>query len=176
MGVLVGLVFCLAGFVPTPGAPVSLKCVTWNINGAEKLKTTESDRKLLAEFDVIFLQETYLGTPESVVDLDGYIPHHQLGRPTLRRYQWGLSTLMHITSFVGGSIRRIDCPVDWMIVSRWQRSTDVGLLMINVYFPAHSDGFSANDANAARAFIDSLRRDFNSDSFVIGGDLNVDRY
>jgi hypothetical protein len=176
MSVLVCLVLCLSGLVPTLGAPTSLKCVSWNINGAEKLKTTESDRKFLGEFDVIFLQETYSGAPESVVDLEGYIPHHQLGRPTLRRFQWGLSTLMRITSFVGGSIRRIASPVDWMVISRWQRTTDVGLLLINVYLPAHSDGFGVSDASAALAFIDSLRTDFRGDSFLIGGDINVDRY
>ncbi len=176
MRAFVCLVFCLVGFVPALGAPVSFKCVTWNVNGAEKLKTSENDRKFLAEFDVIFLQETFSGTPESVVDFDGFIPHHQLGRPTLRRFQWGLSTLMKITSFVGGSIRRIACPVDWMIVSRWQRSTDVGLMLINVYLPVHSDGFSDSDSSTALAFIDSLRVDFRGDNFLIGGDLNVDRY
>jgi hypothetical protein len=83
---------------------------------------------------------------------------------------------MKITSFVGGSIRRIPCPVDWMVISRWQRSTDVGLVLINVYFPAHSDGFSASNSNTALAFIDSLRTDLRGDSFMLGGDINVDRY
>ncbi len=167
---------CLLGLAPILGAPASFKLVTWNVNGAEKLKTSESDRKFLADHDIIFLQETYSGTPESALDLDGFIPHHQLGRPTLRRFQWGLSTLMKITAFVGGSIRRIACPVDWMIVSRWQTPTDVGLIMLNVYLPVHSDGFSASDASTALAFIDSLRTDFSGDSFLLGGDINVDRW
>jgi hypothetical protein len=135
----------------------------------------DNERCFLAGFDVVFLQETFSGSLEDTLELDGFIPHHQLGRPTLRRYQWGLSTFLRINAFVGGIIRRLPCPVDWIVVSRWQRSTDVGLMLINVYLPVHSDGFSSHDSNAALAFIESLRVDFPGDSFLLGGDLNVDR-
>ncbi len=162
------LLLFLSATPSSSGAPVSLNCVTWNVNGVDKLRNMENEQRFLARFDVIFLQETYSGAQDSVFDLDGYIPHHQFGRPTLRRYQWGVSTLMRISSFVGGSIRRISCPVDWMVISRWQRSTDIGLTLINVYLPAHSEGFSRQDANSALSFIDSLRLDFPGDSFFVG--------
>jgi hypothetical protein len=48
--------------------------------------------------------------------------------------------------------------------------------LINTYLPAHSDGFSRQEMNSALAFIDSLRLDFPGDSFLMGGDLNVDKW
>jgi exonuclease III len=170
------LVLFILKIAAVVGTPACFKCVTWNVNSVDKIRSMDHERCFLAGFDVVFLQETYSGTPESAFDLEGFIPHHQLGRPTLRRFQWGLSTFLRINAFVGGSIRRIPCPLDWIVVSRWQRSTDIGLMLINVYYPAHSDGFSVHDSNAALAFIDSLRVDFPGDSFLLGGDLNVDRY
>jgi hypothetical protein len=82
---------------------------------------------------------------------------------------------MRITSFMGGSIRRIPCPVDWIVVSRWQLSTDVGLMLINVYLPIHSKSFTSHDSNTTLAFIESLHLDFRGDSFLLGGDINIDR-
>jgi exonuclease III len=157
-------------------SPPVFKCVTWNVNGAEKLKSMSNELQFLATFDIIFLQETFSGSQETVFDLDGYIPHHQLGRQTLRRFQWGVSTLLRIESFTGGVICRIPSPVDWIVASRWRTETDIGLTMMNVYHPVHSDGFGAQESQTALAFFNTLRDDFPGDSFLVGGDLNVDRW
>jgi hypothetical protein len=149
------------------------------VNGVEKLRASTKDIEFLSAFDIIFLQETYSGSFETVLDIAGYIPHHQLGRPTPRRvyhHQWGVSTLLRIEAFVGGVIRRIPSPVDWLVASRWCPGTDVGLLMINIYLPAHSEGFSLVESQSALGFIESLRSDFPADGLVLGGDLNVDHW
>ncbi len=173
------LVCLLAGGTLSSGAPETFKCVSWNVNGVEKLRASRNDLQFLASFDVIFLQETYSGTAEAVLDIDGFIPHHQLGRPTPRRpnhHQWGVSTLMKIEAFVGGVIRRIPSPVDWLVVSRWCQSSDVGIVMVNIYLPVHSDGFTSTDSQAALSFIETLRSDFPADAILLGGDFNVDRW
>jgi hypothetical protein len=135
-----------------------------------------NELNFLTSFDIVFLQETYLGTRDSVLDLDGYIPHHQLGRQTPRRYQWGVTTLMRIEAFAGSVICRIPSPVDWIVASRWRHESDIGLVMINIYHPVHSDGYSPQDSQTVLAFVNSLRIDFPGDGFVLGGDFNVDRW
>jgi exonuclease III len=171
-----GLLLLFGVVYLSSAVPSSFKCVTWNVNGAAKLNTQDNERKFLAGFDVVFLQETYSGSSDAVFNLDGYIPHHQLGRPTLRRFQWGVSTLMRIEAFVGGVICRIPCPVDWMVVSRWRTESDLGLLLVNVYHPVHSDGFDVLESQTALAFLSTLRDDFPGDGFILGGDLNIDRW
>jgi exonuclease III len=162
--------------VPSSCTPPGFSCVSWNVNSFEKLRCARHELEILASFDIVLLQETYAGAPEDVLNLDGFIPHHQLARPTLRRAQWGVSTLSRIASFTGGVIRRIPSPVDWMVISRWRHETDLGLLVVNVYLPMHSDGFSPQDIQTALAFIASIRNDFPADGLILGGDLNVDRW
>jgi exonuclease III len=158
------------------GSPPRFKCVTWNVNGVEKLRCNGNVLTFLAGFDIVLLQETYSSTTEDVLCLKGFIPHHQLARPSTRRATWGVSTFFWIDSFVGGVIRRIASPVDWILVSRWQHSSDVGLIIVNVYHAIHSDGFSIHDSQAALAFLTSLQADFPADAILLGGDLNVDRW
>jgi hypothetical protein len=158
------------------GVPTRFKCVTWNVNGVEKLRCKRFELNFLASFDIVLLQETFSGTNEDVLSIDGFIPHHQLGRPTTRRAKWGVSTFFRIDSFVGGVIRRIPSPVDWMVVSRWQHASDVGLIVINIYHAIYSDGYSARDTQAVLAFLHTLRNDFPADGLLLGGDLNVDRW
>jgi exonuclease III len=160
----------------TGGSPPRFKCVTWNVNGVEKIRCDRNVLTFLAGFDIVLLQETYSATNEDVLSLAGFIPHHQLARPTTRRAVWGVTTFFRIDSFVGGIIRRIPSPVDWMIVSRWQHTSDVGLIVVNIYHAIHSDGFSQSDTQTALAFLVSLQNDFPADGFLMGGDLNVDRW
>jgi hypothetical protein len=75
---------------------------------------------------------------------------------------------------VGGTLLRIPCPFEWIVVSRWKTQNDIGLLVANVYLPIHSEGFTRIEADHAFAFIASLRADFPADRFILGGDLNVD--
>jgi hypothetical protein len=172
-----GTLFCLIGhqLVATcANRTRSLKAVTWNVNGAGKLRTMPPERDFLASFDLILLQETYTLSPELAFELDGFIPHHQLGRYTSRRPSWGLTTLWKIESIVGGVLCRIPSTADWMMVSRWKWDSDVGLLVVNIYFPIHTKGIGQVDVDTAIAFLGSLRSDFPADRFLIGGDLNVD--
>jgi exonuclease III len=158
------------------GAPHELKCVSWNVNGVAKLRCSIHEKKFLASFDVVFLQETYAGSFEDTLTLEGFIPHHQVGRPTTRRYQWGVSSYLRIDAFVGGIIRRLPTPMDWMVVSRWSQESDRGVVFVNIYLPVHSDGFGSNEVQSALAFLNSLRSDYPADGFILGGDFNVDRW
>ncbi len=152
--------------------PITLKGVSWNVNGVQKLKTTNHDLKFMGSFDVVMLQEMFSTTRDATLDLDGFIPHHQLGR----RHQWGLTSLFRIEAFVGGSLHRLPCPYDWMVVSRWRMPSDLGLIFVNVYLPANTDRFGRSDADSALVFIQSLRDDFPADGFLLCGDLNVDTW
>ncbi len=174
--VFVSYLFLLNGIHLALGSPPSFSCVSWNVNGAEKLKNNEHALGFLGSFDIILLQETYSGSRETALDLHGYIPHHQLGRQTLRRYQWGLTTLLRIDAFTNGVICRIHSPFDWLLVSRWRTEMDLGLVIINIYHPVHSNGFGQHESDSAVAFLRALRDDFPGDAFVMGGDLNVDRW
>ncbi len=149
-----------------------LRGISWNVNGVSKLKLKNHELSFLASFDIVLLQETFSTTREETLELHGFIPHHQLGR----RHQWGLTSLLRINAFVGGTLHRVPCPFDWMIVSRWRRTLDIGLVIINVYVPVHTAGFGRTDAEAASEFIRTLLNDFPSDGVLIGGDLNVDRW
>jgi exonuclease III len=161
-------IFCF--FSVAELAPLSLRCLSWNVNGVAKLKLKQHEMHLMLSHDVVLLQETFCSTRESVLDLPGFIPHHQLGR----RHQWGLSSFMRIEAFTGGTLHRVPCPFDWMVVSRWRRESDLGLVIVNIYLPVHTDGFGRSDAEAALVFLGTLRSDFPTDGFIMGGDLNVD--
>jgi exonuclease III len=174
LNILSILIFNLV--ITSAGPSPRFKCVTWNVNGVEKLRCKRHELNFLASFDVVLLQETYSGTNEDVLNLEGFIPHHQLGRLTTRRTQWGVSTFFRIDAFAGGVIRRIPSPVDWMVVSRWQHASDVGLIVANVYNAIHSDCYSPQDTQSVLAFLSSLRNDFPADGILLGGDLNVDRW
>jgi exonuclease III len=151
---------------------INLRGISWNVNGVQKLKVANRELQFLVSFDIILLQETFSTTRDSTLDLHGFIPHHQLGR----HHQWGLSSLFKIDAFTGGTLHRIACPFEWLIVSRWRQSTDLGFLVVNAYVPTHTDGFTRTDADGAIVFLRSLLDDFPSDGFILGGDLNVDTW
>jgi exonuclease III len=140
LNIIVSLIVTILIVALTDGVSPRFKCVTWNVNGVQKLRGDRSVLDFLGRFDIVLLQETYSGTNEDVLSLEGFIPHHQLARPSTRRAKWGVSTFFRINSFVGGVIRRIPSPVDWMAVSRWQHSSDVGLIVVNVYHAIYSEG------------------------------------
>jgi hypothetical protein len=120
------------------------------------------------------LQETFTTSPENGFELIGFIPHHILARPTTRRPSCGLTSLLKIDSFAGGTLRPIPCPVDWLQITRWRQPSDRGLLIVNVYLAIHTSGFEADDARTAIAFLESIINDFPGDQMILGGDLNYD--
>ncbi len=156
------------------GTSVSFKCVSWNVNGISKFTALTPELGYLEKFDVVFLQETYTTSPENGLVLDGFIPFHVLARPTGRKPYWGLSTLVKINAFVGGTLRPIQSPLDWLQVTRWSCPSDRGALLINIYVAVHTAGFDVMDTRAAIDFLRCLRTDFPADSLLMGGDLNVD--
>jgi exonuclease III len=79
--------------------------VTWNINGVAKLRDHFFSVDWLRELDVIYLQETYSLSDESVLELPGYLAHHSLALYTGRRPSRGVSTLFRIEAFVDGAIQ-----------------------------------------------------------------------
>ncbi len=151
-----------------------IACVTWNVNGVSKFNTLTPELRYLEQFDVIFAQETYTISPENGLELEGYIPYHVLARQTTRKPSWGLSTLVKIGAFVGGSLSPIPSPLDWLQVTRWKWPNDRGVLLINAYVAVHTAGFDINDVRAALSFLQCLRSDFPADKMILGGDLNVD--
>jgi hypothetical protein len=102
--------------IPSP-LELTLKCLSWNVNGAQKLASYTPELGYLEEFDVILLQETFTTNQEHGLDLPGYIPYHVLGRLTGGRPSCGLTTLLKIGSFVGGTMRAIPSPLDWLQVT-----------------------------------------------------------
>jgi exonuclease III len=153
---------------------LELRCVSWNINGAQKFTSLTPELSYMENFDVILLQETFTLSPENGLDLIGYIPYHVLGRLTGGRPSWGLSTLLRIDSFTGGTLRPLPSPMDWLQVTRWRRPSDKGLLIINVYFAVYTDGFQQADSRTAIDFLTTLRSDYPGDGVIMGGDFNYD--
>jgi hypothetical protein len=139
-----------------------------------KFNTVTPELRYLERFDVIFAQETYTTSPENGFDLEGYIPYHVLARQTTRKPSWGLSTLVKISTFVGGTLSPIPSPLDWLQVTRWKWPNDRGVLLINAYVAVHTAGFDVNEVRAAVSFLQCLRSDFPADKAILGGDLNVD--
>jgi exonuclease III len=173
-----GFVFTFCLFVGISGAPnrtnFDLGCVSWNVNGAAKLSSLTPVLGFLERFDVVMLQETYTTSPENGFELEGFIPYHVLARVTRSKPSCGLTTLLKINTFVGGTLKPLPCPADWFQVIRWRSSSDRGILFINVYFAVHTTGFDASDARLAISFLTTLRSDYPGDSMFLGGDLNYD--
>jgi endonuclease/exonuclease/phosphatase (EEP) superfamily protein YafD len=144
------------------------------VNGVAKFGPLTPELGYLERFDVILLQETYTTSPENGFELEGFIPYHTLARATRRKPSCGLSTLLKIETFVGGTLRSLPCPADWFQVIRWSKPSDQGILFVNVYLAVHTAGFDVSDARLAVTFLTSLRSDFPGDSVILGGDLNYD--
>ncbi len=110
------------------GAPVrwELKAVSWNINGAPKFRSLAPERAYLAQFDVVFLQETCSVTEGVALELDGYIPFHGLARYTGGKPQWGMTSLFRILSFVGDTLRPVPTGADWIQVEKLFLVIDIG--------------------------------------------------
>ncbi len=86
------LIAILLVVVEASGASRSFKCVTWNVNGVQKLRSDRNVLAFLARFDVVLLQETYSGSSEDVLNLEDFIPNHQWRVPRLEG-QNGVSQL-----------------------------------------------------------------------------------
>jgi hypothetical protein len=71
---------------------------------------------------------------------------------------------------------RVHSPFEWLMISRWRTETNLGLIIINIYHPIHTSGFDHLESQSALDFIGALRSDFPGDAFIMGGDLNVDRW
>ncbi len=100
------------------GEPVefNLSAVSWNVNGAAKLRTYPAELRYLATFDAILLQETFSLHEHLAFELDGFIAFHTEARPTGGRPSWGMSSLFKMSSFVGGRLRTVMSPCDWLQV------------------------------------------------------------
>jgi hypothetical protein len=171
---------CLIGISRLQATPtvskLLLKCISWNVNGVPKFGAMTPEVRYLEGFHVIFLQETFTTSPENGFELHGYIPYHVLGQLTGGRPSWGLTTLLKINSFVGGSLKPIPSPFDWLQVTRWRRPSDRGILLVNIYVAVYTRGFDFPDARAATEYLSCLRSDYPGDSLLLGGDLNVDTW
>jgi hypothetical protein len=91
---VVGIVLCAV--TGSPCNTLTLKCVSWNVQGVQKFTPLTPELGYLEEFDAIFLQETFTTSAENGLDLVGYIPYHVLGRVTGGCPSWGLTMLVKI--------------------------------------------------------------------------------
>jgi hypothetical protein len=153
---------------------LDLKCVSWNVNGAAKFSALTPELHYLKQFDIVILQETFTTSPENGIDLTGFIPFHVVGRSTGGCRLWRLSTLLKIDTFVGGTLKQVHSPMDWIQVTRWRTDSDRGILIVDIYVAVHTASFAAADTRAALDYIVSLRADFPADCFLMGGDMYVD--
>ncbi len=111
---LLTFIFALHG--ETCAESWNLSLVTWNVNGAAKFRGYLPELQYMNTFDVIFLQETFTVDARPSIELDGYITFHTPARPTARRPQWGMTSFFRISSFVGGHLRSVQSPCDWLQV------------------------------------------------------------
>ncbi len=181
MWVLSFLLTCigvLIGCRSTPQVKWPFRAVTWNVNGTAKFHHQHPERDYLKSFDVIFLQETFSLDVASSFELDGFIPFHTPARSTGGGRQWGMTTLVKISSVVGGRLYSILTPCEWILACRWVRPSGLGVIFINSYIPAHSksSGVTAQDIGHYKDFVRDLSISFPGDTFVCGGDFNVDRW
>ncbi len=153
---------------------VELKCLSWNVNGVSKFSSLLPELRFLEEFDAVFLQETFTTSPENGFNLAGFIPYHAMGRVTGGCPSWGLTTLLRIDTFVGGTMKPLQSPLDWLQVTRWRSPSDRGILFVNIYVAVHTRGFDATDTSTALDFLASLRADYPADNLLMGGDFNAD--
>lgn len=94
----------------------NVSLVSWNVNGAAKFRGYYPELQYLQTFDVILLQETFTVDERASLEFDGYITFHTPARPTRRRPQWGMASYFRIASFVGGHLRSVQSPSDWIQV------------------------------------------------------------
>ena len=151
-----------------------LKCLTWNVNGVAKFAAFVPERNLLREQDVFMLQETFSVDPSLAIELDGFICYHVLGFETGGRPRWGLSMGFKLDTFMGGTLKKVFSPADWLQIIRWVRPFHRGTLFLNVYVPLHTRGITTLDLRVLEETFNDLRQLFPADSILIGGDLNID--
>ncbi len=154
-------------WLPALTFAVTLSGITWNTNGAGKLRDRVHQLARLRSVDVVFLQETLHTSYDSCLLLEGFVGHHVLATPTDGRPSQGLSSFFRIGAFVDGSISRVSVPVDWLLVSR------CGVLFINVYVPLHSKPLPS-ELDFLRDTILDLQSCFPGDIIIMGGDFNHD--
>ncbi len=150
--------------------------LTWNVNGASKFRNLHPEQQYLASFDVVFLQETFSTDDVLPYELDGFIAYHTPARYTTRRPQWGMTTLLKITSFVGGRLCMLPTPCEWIQSCRWARPSGLGVIFLNVYVPVHTRGTTVTDIGHLATLFEDLAVSFPGDVILCGGDLNVDRW
>jgi exonuclease III len=176
--ILLTLLGVVTGSRSPPTVKWPLKAVSWNVNGAAKFHSQHPERKYLSNFDLVFLQETFSVDIASSFELDGYIAFHSPACLTGGRPKWGMTTLLKISSFVGGRLYPLPTPADWVLACRWVRPSGRGIIFINTYVPVHSKSaqISIQDIDHCKSFIRDLPMSFPGDTIVCGGDFNVDRW
>ncbi len=182
LSILLTLIGVTVGGRPSPRSSPQVKwpfrAVSWNVNGVAKFHYQHPERDYLKSFDVIFLQETFSLDDANAFELDGFIPFHAPARSTGGGRQWGMTTLVKISSVVGGRLLPIMTPCEWILACRWVRPSGLGVIFINSYIPAHSksSGITVHDIGHYKDFVRDLSTSFPGDTLICGGDFNVDRW
>jgi exonuclease III len=162
----------------TPPVQWPLKAVSWNLNGAAKFRDLFPEQTYLQSFDVVFLQETFSTNDSPPYELDGFMAYHSPARFTGGRPQWGMTSMIKISSVIGGRLYSLPVPSEWILACRWVRPSGLGVLLINVYVPVHSksSGITTQDIGHLTSFFRDLSTSFPGDIIICGGDFNVDRW
>ncbi len=155
---------------------VTLDLLTWNVNGANKLRSFLGHSRCgIGNPDVLFLQETWLSSDSEQLEIDGYVAFHAPGIPTHGRDACGLSSFFKLTTFAGGQLEKKDTPVPWVSTVRWSDG-DSGVLFVNIYAAVHTSGVLEQDFELVNDYITDLRSSFGNDQLILAGDFNADRW
>ncbi len=154
-----------------------LSVVTWNINGVQKFGRLPFEVAYLRSFDIVLLQETFSRADNELLELHGFYSHHSRAVPRQNcRNVWGLSSYFPTESFEDGYWKTLFSPIEWALVSRWQPGPASGIVVVNVYIPAHTRGFNACDVLLLKHLVEDLITLFPGDVFLVGGDFNLDPF
>jgi hypothetical protein len=127
--------------------------------------------------DIVLLQETFAREDADLLELPGFYSHHTRALPRQgSRNIWGLSSYFRTETFADGFWIKTFSPVDWLLISRWKRDQGSGIMVLNIYIPAHTRGFTAPEIAILRQTLEDLLSTHPGDIFLIAGDFNFDRY
>lgn len=155
----------------------ALRVTSWNVNGVAKLESFFGrPRSSVIAPDVLFLQETWAASESEQLVIRGYVAHHAPAVPSYGHNVCGVSSYFRLDTFSGGVIQRKDSPLPWVLTVRWVRPDGTGITFINIYAAIYTAGVLQTDFDLLGEYIEDLRSSYGADSFVVAGDLNIDRF
>lgn len=150
------------------------KILSWNVNGCSNVQKTPQALAFAINHDVICLQETFeVGIPR-LFRPNGYLCNYLAAKTTGGRPSGGLLCLINLSKFPGLQILNVQTPESWILATEWWGNEIGRNLLLNVYLPRHSQGFSTGSIASLRRFVLDCRSRFPTHQLVLCGDWNAD--